>query len=219
MEEARLTKQRLELQREMEKNMKKADKPKAKKVKKIGGLTLEEMHEKMRKEKLEKKRAKARHLKRAFASIDRTQYTDENVIFKTISRDKAIESTVQLPQGTEVGKYNPIIKEKTKMPCFVRIQDDKADRIDKTRPKEPAMKYAQTARCVDFVPHPQHDELPKVNCLKLGKKLENFRELIKTSSCKKKVLKSGSQIDSSVVKLEPTGLNTEDSLFEPSKKS
>ena len=31
MEEARLTKQRLELQREMEKNMKKADKPKPKK--------------------------------------------------------------------------------------------------------------------------------------------------------------------------------------------
>lgn len=72
MEEARLNKQRLELQREMEKNMKKADKPKAKKVKKIGGLTLEEMHEKMRKEKLEKKKAKARHLKRAFASIDKS---------------------------------------------------------------------------------------------------------------------------------------------------
>ena len=105
------------------------------------------------------------------------------------------------------------------MPCFVRIQDDKADKMEKSKPKEPAMKYAQTARCVDFVPHPQHDELPKVNCLKLGKKLESFRELIKTSSCKKKVLKSGSQIDSSVVKLEPTGLNTEDSLFEPSKKS
>lgn len=94
-----------------------------------------------------------------------------------------------MPQGTEVGKYNPIIKEKTKMPCFVRIQDDKAEKIENSRPKEPTMKYAQTARCIDFVPHPQHDELPKVNCLKLEKKLDNFKELIKRSS--KKALKSG----------------------------
>ena len=97
MEEARLNKQRLEIQREMEKNMKKTEKPKAKKVKKIGGMTLEEMHEKMRKEKLEKRRAKARHLKRAFASIDKSQYQDENVIFKTISRERAIENTIQMP--------------------------------------------------------------------------------------------------------------------------
>ena len=104
------------------------------------------------------------------------------------------------------------------MPCFVRIQDDRADKIENSRPKEPARKYAQTARCVDFVPHPQHDELPTVNCLKLGRKLENFKDLIKRSS--KKVLKSDRlQIDSSVIKLQSTtGLNSEDSLFEQSKK-
>lgn len=38
----------------------------------IDGMTVAELHEKLRKDKMDKKQAKIRHLKRAFAGIDRT---------------------------------------------------------------------------------------------------------------------------------------------------
>jgi len=34
------------------------------------------------------------------------------------------------------------------------------------------------------VPNPQHDEVPKICCPKLEKKLEKFKKMIKTSSKK-----------------------------------
>ena len=46
---------------------------KKKKERIIDGMTVAELHEKMKQEKEEKKQTKIRHLKRAFAGIDRTQ--------------------------------------------------------------------------------------------------------------------------------------------------
>ena len=44
--------------------------------------------------------------------------------------------------------------------------------------RSPSINYALSARCKDFAPHPQHDENPQVNCLKLDQKLEKFKNQI-----------------------------------------
>ena len=46
--------------------------PKTKKQKKIGGMTVEELHAKQKQQKMDALAAKKRHLKRAMAGIDKT---------------------------------------------------------------------------------------------------------------------------------------------------
>ena len=60
--------------------------------------------------KKEAKEAKKRHLHRALKHIDKSQIQPESRIFKTISRDKARKTYYLMPEGTEVGRYNPEIK-------------------------------------------------------------------------------------------------------------
>mmetsp|Transcript_28764 Transcript_28764/g.43438 ORF Transcript_28764/g.43438 Transcript_28764/m.43438 type:complete len:108 (+) Transcript_28764:322-645(+) len=107
----------------------------------------------MRKDKRDTKDAKMRHLKRAFAGIDRTQRQRENFVFKTVTREVAQTNYEKVPQGQEVGKYNPMALE-NKQPCFVRIQNEKAEKEDHAKPKEPSLQYSKEARCQSFVPHP-----------------------------------------------------------------
>jgi len=74
--------------------------------------------------------------------------------------------------------YDPIAPKK-KSPCYVRITNDYEDRLEQAKVAAPSIRYAQGARCKGFVPNPQHDEVPKICCLKLEKKLEKFKKMIK----------------------------------------
>ena len=88
IEDSRIKKEEAERKRiEDEMNSKYA--PKAKKQKKIGGMTIEELHEQQRKQKKDALEAKRRHLKRAMAGIDKSQKQPENLVFKTVDRNKA----------------------------------------------------------------------------------------------------------------------------------
>jgi hypothetical protein len=49
----------------------------------------------------------------------------------------------------------------------------------------PSLKYQLSARCTHFAPNPQYEEISKVNCIKLEKKLDRFKQLIKQLSRKK----------------------------------
>lgn len=153
---------------------------KKKPQKKIDGMSAEELHEKMKKEKAEKKAAKIRHLKRAFAGIDKTQYQDQNHLFKSVDRDTAYRVFSQEPSGTEVGRYNPN-PVSNRSPSY-KIQDFKP--FD-TKTRSPSIKYANSARCKDFAPRPQHAENPVVNCQKLDLKLERFKNQIVNSGKRK----------------------------------
>jgi len=64
-------------------------KPGTNKKKVGGGMTLAELHEKEKKDKQDAKEAKVRHLKRAFAGIDRKAMQDQNLLFQTVSREAA----------------------------------------------------------------------------------------------------------------------------------
>ena len=70
-------------------------------------MTLAELHEKEKHERLQAKEAKLRHLKRAFAGIDKTQMTAENRVFQTVSRDVACKVYEDRPEGTDGGIYAP----------------------------------------------------------------------------------------------------------------
>mgnify|MGYP000854723552 CR=1 FL=1 len=72
IKEARLKREQASIQKELDVHLSKSRK-KQTKQKKIGGLTVEELHEKMRNEKREQLDAKRRHLKRAFAGIDKSK--------------------------------------------------------------------------------------------------------------------------------------------------
>ena len=66
----------------------------------------------------------------------------------------------------------------------MRIANEYEDRLQGAKVAAPSVQYAQRARCRDFVPRPQYDEVPKISCPKLGAKLETFKKMIKTSSKK-----------------------------------
>lgn len=61
------------------------------------------------------------------AGIDKSQKQPENLVFKTVDRNKASQAYEKHPQGTEVGRYNPTHPADPKNPCFVRIKNEKAD--------------------------------------------------------------------------------------------
>jgi hypothetical protein len=63
-------------------------------------------------------------------------------VFKTVDRETASKIHAEHPEGTEVGKYNPLHFNEAHIPCFVRIQDDKAEKDENKRYKAPSMKYA-----------------------------------------------------------------------------
>lgn len=87
IKEARLKRETAKIEKELEHHYNKTRKKP--KQKRIGGLTVEEIHEKMRMEKREQLEAKRRHLRRAYAGIDRSQFEKESALFKTITRDQA----------------------------------------------------------------------------------------------------------------------------------
>ena len=71
------------------------------------------------------KAARMRHLKRAYAGIDKSAYQSENVIFKTIDRDQAAK-TQGKPVPSDAGRYKPN-KVQPKVPCYVEIKPPRCD--------------------------------------------------------------------------------------------
>ena len=69
-----------------------------------------------------------------------------------------------------MGKYEPKILRRT-INGFVKIENPSADARDARIEKEPSRRYAKGARCKEFLPKFQHDELPKVSCQKVKKEL------------------------------------------------
>ena len=107
IKEARIKKEAAKLEKELEFHQSKMRK-KPVKQKKVGGLTAEELQERMQKEKREQQEARRRHLQRAFAGIDRSERRAVDTLFKTVTRDEARKQYQRNPQGTEVGRYDPI---------------------------------------------------------------------------------------------------------------
>ena len=118
------------------------------------------------------------------------------MLFQTITRDAYIKS-IPGPVNIEFTKYNPI-KTTQKSPCFVKIEDKGAERLESLTVREPSLQYAITARCKDFAPNVQHDELPKVACKKLPKKLKDIRKMIVQSSKKGSLRKNFDDLQSSM---------------------
>lgn len=95
----------------------------------------------------------------------------------------------------------------------MRIQDDKAEKEESKKYKAPTAQYAQAARCQEFVPNVQHDEIPKVHCEKLGDRLKKFKDMIATTSKRSLV---GHVRQKSLGKLKGEGtVNVEDFGIDP----
>jgi hypothetical protein len=88
IKEARIKKETAKIEKELEFHEGKMRK-KPVKQHKVGGLTAEELHDRVQKEKHEQHAARRRHLQRAFAGIDKSQRRDADVLFKTVTRDQA----------------------------------------------------------------------------------------------------------------------------------
>ena len=146
-------------------------------------MTVAELHAKMKQDKAYKQQAKMRHLKRAFAGIDKSQFQDQNHLFNTIDRNTADRVFSQVPNGTEVGRYNPMHISR-RAPSYKMAYESLTTSLKKDpfKDRSPSIKYANSARCKNFAPNPQHDEQPTVNCHKLDQKLERFKNQITQSS-------------------------------------